>query len=149
MNYPKYLQKFQLNKLKKAIVTEVTCANNSDLVIALSLGLGIFLAFSPVWGFQTVLAVSLAFLFRLNKALTLITVNISSIPPFIPLILIAGYQTGALVLTGSFQKEVPQLMSFKSLGENYYQFVIGSLIFAFLVGALFFIVAYLILKKFR
>lgn len=123
--------------------------DNSNSVIALSLSLGAFLAFSPAWGFQTALAISLAILLRLNKVLTLITVNISSIPPLIPLIFIAGYQTGALILKGEFQKEVPNLMSLKGLGENYLQFALGSLIFAFAIGLFFYFVTYLLLKRFR
>ena len=144
MDYHAYLQKFGFAKIRKAIVSEITCDDNSNTVIALSLALGAFLAFSPTWGFQTALAVSLAVLLRLNKVLVLIAVNISSIPPLIPLILLAGYQTGTLVLNGQFQSKVPDLMNLKTLGENYLQFALGSFIVAFLVGLIFFSATYLI-----
>ena len=144
MDYHAYLQKFGFAKIRKAIVSEITCDDNSNTVIALSLALGAFLAFSPTWGFQTALAVSLAVLLRLNKVLVLIAVNISSIPPLIPLILLAGYQTGTLVLNGQFQSKVPNLMNLKTLGENYLQFALGSFIVAFLVGLIFFSATYLI-----
>ncbi|WP_320017902.1 DUF2062 domain-containing protein [Labilibaculum manganireducens] len=143
------MQRFKLDKLKKVIVTEVTCTDNSNSVIALSLALGVFLAFSPAWGFQTVLAISLALFLKLNKVLALITVNISSIPPLIPLIVIAGYQTGALVLHGEFQKEVPDLMDLRNLGENYLQFALGSLVFAIMIGVIFYLVIFLILGRYR
>ena len=149
MGYHAYLQKFGFAKIRKAIVSEITCDDNSNTVIALSLALGAFLAFSPTWGFQTALAVSLAVLLRLNKVLVLIAVNISSIPPLIPLILLAGYQTGTLVLNGQFQSKVPDLMNLKTLGENYLQFALGSFIVAFLVGLIFFSATYLILKRYR
>lgn len=149
MNYQAYLEKFSFAKVKKVVFAEITAANNSNSVIALSLALGAFLAFSPAWGFQTALAISLAVLFRLNKILVLITVNISSIPPLIPLILIAGYQVGTFALTGAFQSEVPDLMNLKTLGENYLQFAIGSLLVASGIGALFFLVIYFLLKRFR
>jgi len=149
MNYQAYIEKFKPSRVKKAVVDEITAANNSNSVIALSLALGAFLAFSPAWGFQTALAISLAVLFRLNKVLVLITVNISSIPPLIPLILIVGYQVGTFILTGAFQSEVPDLMNLKTLGENYLQFAIGSLLVASSIGALFFVVIYLLLKRFR
>lgn len=139
----------QFGKVKRAVVAEITCADNSNTVIALSLALGVFLAFSPAWGFQTVLAISLALFFKLNKVLALITVNISSIPPLIPLIIVVGYQTGALVLHGEFQNEVPDLMNLKNLGENYFQFALGSLLFAILIGFIFYLVIYLILGRYR
>jgi len=149
MNYQAYIEKFKPSRIKKAVVDEITAANNSNSVIALSLALGAFLAFSPAWGFHTALAILLAVLFRLNKVLVLITVNISSIPPLFPIILLAGYQVGTFAFTGAFQSEVPDLMNLKTLGENYLQFAIGSLLLASGVGALFFIVIYFLLKRFR
>lgn len=149
MNYKRVLERFSIRKVKNVIVAEITCADNSNATIALSLALGIFLAFSPAWGFQTALAISLALLLKLNKVLALITVNISSIPPLIPLIIVAGYQTGALVLHGEFQKEVPDLMNLKNLGENYLQFALGSLVFAVVIGTIFYLVIYLILGRYR
>ncbi|PKQ65064.1 hypothetical protein BZG02_04325 [Labilibaculum filiforme] len=149
MNYQSVLRRLKLDKVKNTIVSEVTCVDTSNVTIALSLSLGVFLAFSPAWGFQTVLAISLALLLKLNKVLALITVNISSIPPLIPLIIIAGYQTGALVLHGEFQNEVPDLMNLRNLGENYLQFALGSFVFALMIGVIFYLVIYLILGKYR
>jgi len=143
------LHRFDSSKVRKAIASEISCIDNSNSTIALSLALGIFLAFSPAWGFQTILAISLALLFKLNKVLVLITVNISSIPPLIPLIVIAGYQTGAFVLHGEFQKEIPDLMNLSTLGENYLQFALGSLVFAILIALIFYLVIYLILGRYR
>jgi uncharacterized protein (DUF2062 family) len=140
---------FEIGKVKKAILAEITCVDNSNSLIAISLSLGIFIAFSPAWGFQTILALFLALLFRLNKVLVLITVNISSIPPLIPLIIVSGYQTGALVLQGEFQKEVPDLLHFKTLGENYLQFALGSLVMASLIGLIFYLGIFLLLGKYR
>ena len=149
MNYKRVLDRFRISKVKSVIVAEITEANNSNSDIAMSLALGLFLAFSPAWGFQTVLAISLALVFKLNKVLTLLTVNISSIPPLIPLIFLAGYQTGALVLNGEFQQNVPDLMSFKSLGENYLQFALGSFLFAIMLALVFYLVIYMILGRYR
>lgn len=149
MNYQSVLRRLKLGKVKKVIVAEFTCVENTNTTISLSLSLGVFLAFSPAWGFQTVLAISLALLFKLNKVLALITVNISSIPPLIPLIVIAGYQTGALVLHGEFQKDVPDLLNLSTLGENYLQFALGSLVFSITIGLISCLVIYLILGRYR
>ena len=149
MNYQTVLRRLKLDKVKKAIINEIKCAENTNTRIALSLSLGVFLAFSPAWGFQTVLAISFALLLKLNKVLTLITVNISSIPPLIPLIIIAGYQTGALILYGEFQENIPDLMDLSTLGDNYLQFALGSLIVALGLGIFSYLTFYLLLKKFR
>lgn len=149
MNYQTVFRRLKLDKVKKAIVSEIKCAENTNATIALSLSLGVFLAFSPAWGFQTVLAISLALLLKLNKILTLITVNISSVPPLIPLIVIAGYQTGALLLHGEFQENIPDLMNLSTLGKNYLQFALGSFILASGLGIFFYLTFYLLLKKFR
>lgn len=149
MNYKKVLERFSISKVRKVIVAEITCAETSNATIALSLALGVFFAFSPAWGFQTVLTISLALFLKLNKVLALITVNISSIPPLIPLIVIAGYQTGALVLHGEFQKKIPDLMNLRNLGENYLQFALGSLVFALMTGFIFYLVIYLVLGRYR
>ena len=143
------MERFSISKVRKVIVAEITCAETSNATIALSLALGVFFAFSPAWGFQTVLTISLALFLKLNKVLALITVNISSIPPLIPLIVIAGYQTGALVLHGEFQKKIPDLMNLRNLGENYLQFALGSLVFALMTGFIFYLVIYLVLGRYR
>ncbi|MGQ1908406.1 DUF2062 domain-containing protein [Marinifilum sp. RC60d5] len=149
MNYQAYIEKFKFSNIKTTIVSEITAADNSNYVIALSLALGAFLAFSPAWGFQTALAIALALVFRLNKVLVLLSVNLSSIPPLIPLILLAGYQAGSFTLYGKFQNQVPDLTNLKTLGENYLQFALGSFIVSIAVGTVFFITIYFLLKIFR
>lgn len=149
MNYQAYIEKFRFSRIKQMVISEVTAARQSNSTVAASLAMGAFLAFSPAWGFQTMLAISLAVLLRLNKVLVLLTVNISSIPPLIPLILLAGYQGGAFILTGQFQSEVPDLTNLKTLGENYLQFAIGSFVVACIVGGIFYCVSFLLLKRYR
>ena len=59
--------------------------------------MGIFFGIAPLWGAQLFLALAVAWLLRLNKAISLLVSNIS-IPPMIPIILFASYKTGGLVL---------------------------------------------------
>lgn len=40
--------------------------------IALAFGIGVFIAFFPIWGVHTAMALGIAFLFRLSRAATLI-----------------------------------------------------------------------------
>lgn len=136
-------------KIKEKIINEITCKENSNQNIALSLALGLLIALSPAWGFQTILAISLAALFRLNKVLALITVNISSIPPLIPIVILGGYQVGFFLFNGYFQTEVPDLSNLKTLGENYLQFALGSLVVACCISSLFYGIVLLIVRTYR
>jgi glycosyltransferase involved in cell wall biosynthesis len=72
-------------------------SEESPLTKALSVAVGIFFGIAPLWGAQLFLALVVAWVFRLNKAISLLVSNIS-IPPMIPFILYASYKTGALVL---------------------------------------------------
>ena len=67
--------------------------------ITFSVMLGVFMGIVPIWGYQLVTAIALAYLFRLNKLLVIVAANIS-LPPMIPLILYLSYLTGSLVLGG-------------------------------------------------
>lgn len=53
--------------------------------------MGIF----PIWGFQLIVAIALAFYWRLNKALVILAANIS-IPPMMPFILFFSHLSGRI-----------------------------------------------------
>jgi glycosyltransferase involved in cell wall biosynthesis len=81
----------------KTLISEyITSEDEPALIKALSVGVGIFLGIAPLWGLQIILALAISWLLRLNKAITVLTSNIS-IPPMIPLILWASYRTGGLI----------------------------------------------------
>jgi len=64
---------------------------------AASIAFGIFMGIVPVWGFQLLIGIPLALLFRLNKALFLLAANIS-IFPFTAFILLGSIITGKWLL---------------------------------------------------
>jgi glycosyltransferase involved in cell wall biosynthesis len=64
---------------------------------AASVGFGFFMGIVPVWGFQLAIGIPLTMLFRLNKALFLLSANVS-IFPFTPFIWMASLMTGKWVL---------------------------------------------------
>ena len=53
--------------------------------VALALAIGVFLSFTPFWGFQTLLALLMAWIFRLNRAVTLAGtwINLPWFAPFV------------------------------------------------------------------
>jgi len=123
--------------------------DDSNLKKALSVGFGVFMGIVPIWGFQLIVAIGLAFAFRLNKALVIIAANIS-IPPMIPFILFLSHLTGAL-----WMGDRAQLISFhdpitlEMVSKNSVQYVLGAVTFAIIAGIIFGTFTYLGLKLFR
>ncbi len=79
----RYFRRKGIKRLFKENILESDGDNKSK---ALSIALGIFIGVSPFWGFHTVLALSLATVFKLNKFLTFVFSQIS-LAPFIPFII--------------------------------------------------------------
>ncbi len=103
----------------------------------------------PIWGFQLAVAISLSFLFRLNKALVIIAANIS-IPPLIPFILFLSHLTGALWMGKraqyiSFSTDI----TFDLIQASFFQYVVGAVTLAIITGVIFGVVTYGMLKLTR
>jgi uncharacterized protein (DUF2062 family) len=103
----------------------------------------------PLWGFQLAIAITLAFLLRLNKVLVILAANIS-IPPMIPLILFLSHLTG-----GIWMGENAQSISFSSaitydmMKARFIQYLAGATTLALAAGILFGSVTYVLLKIFK
>jgi uncharacterized protein (DUF2062 family) len=65
--------------------------------------LGIFIGIVPIYGLQSLTAVGVALLFRLNKPLTVAATFISN-PLLQPFIIFTSVELGCLLRTGSFQR---------------------------------------------
>jgi uncharacterized protein (DUF2062 family) len=107
--------------------------------------MGIF----PVWTLQLVIAITLAFIFRLNKVLVILAANIS-IPPMIPLILFLSHLTGGIwmgenVQHISFSKEI----TIETMKASFVQYLLGAVTLACIAGILFGGVTYIGLKLFK
>ena len=127
------LKKKYYSKLREHLLNP----HESDFVKAISVGFGIFMGIVPIWGFQLVAAIVLAFLFRLNKVLVVIAANIS-IPPMIPVILFLSYCTGSLWMGNeavpiSFSDDI----TLKMMKNSFEQYVAGAITLALLAGAIF------------
>ena len=99
----------------------------------------------PLWGFQMLIAISIAILFKLNKALVLIAANIS-FPPFIPVILYLSHLTGKIwmgknAVTLSFSKGLDLDMMYNS----FLQYVLGAITLALIGGLIFGFLTFLLL----
>ena len=64
---------------------------------AFALAVGVFISFTPFWGFQTVLALLVATVFRLNHGVTLVGTWLN-LPWFAPFVYAGAVKLGALLL---------------------------------------------------
>ena len=113
-----------------------------------SIALGIFMGIAPVWGWQMMIALALAVVFKLNKAITLIASNIS-IPPMIPFILFASYLTGGLVMNSPERIDYSPGITLEFVEKNLLQYVVGALIFGACLALLTGLATYLVLAILR
>ena len=98
---------------------------------------GIFIGIVPIYGFQTLAAVGIALLFRLNKPLTLACTFINN-PLFLPLIIFSSVELGCLLLYGSFQRlTMSSLVAMRGHinKEQFVIWVVGSAALGILLGS--------------
>jgi glycosyltransferase involved in cell wall biosynthesis len=113
-----------------------------------SIALGVFMGIVPVWGWQMAIALALAILLKLNKAITLVASNIS-IPPLIPFILFASYLTGGLIFNNHQAINYDSGITFEFVKKNFLQYIVGALFFGAAMGILAGLATWLMLIIFR
>lgn len=120
----------------------------SNFKKALSIGFGVFMGIVPIWGFQLLIGIPLAVLFRMNKVLFIAAANIS-IPPMIPFIIYGSFLSGQLFLTGETNTAQLTDLSLEAIRANAYQYVVGACVFATVAFGAVFLVSFGLLKLFR
>lgn len=134
--------------IREFINNNIFLAKDTNLQISLAVALGIFTGILPIWGFQLLLALVLAHLFRLSKLITGVAANIS-IPPNIPMLLFLSYITGGIVMgTGSSIKFSTNL-TVKSFETNLMQYLVGSVVLSVVAGIAAGLITFFILQIFR
>ncbi len=124
--------------------------NSSETVLkrSLSVAFGVFMGIIPIWGFQLVAAIALAFLFRLNKPLVILFANIS-IPPMIPLILFLSLVCGKLWISNADIPMFNSSLSLETVKPFLLQYIIGSISLAILSAIVFGTLTFIVLSTFR
>lgn len=143
--YPKKL--LSIDTLKR-IKHEAIKSEETNYKKALSIGFGFFMGIIPLWGFQLLIGIPLALLFRMNKVLFIASANIS-IPPIIPFIIYFSLLTGQLFVHGDFEHS--QLLDFSSdvVQKNIQQYFIGATVLAIIAFLVSFVFSYLFLSLVR
>lgn len=78
---------------------ELLCLDDPPRRLALALAVGVFISCTPFWGLQTVLAIVVAALFRLNRAVTILGMWLN-LPWFAPFVYGAAIKVGLMVAPG-------------------------------------------------
>jgi glycosyltransferase involved in cell wall biosynthesis len=140
-----FINNFRKKSFKRFIKEDVLESDGTNRTKAFSIALGVFIGFSPFWGFHTLLTISLAVLFKLNKVLAFVASNVS-LPPFIPFIIAAALFLGAPFVHGE-SNILSQEWNFELIKNNLLQYVIGSFILATTMSAISGIATFLFLNK--
>jgi uncharacterized protein (DUF2062 family) len=122
--------------------------NESISKRSLSVAFGIFMGIIPIWGFQLVAAIALAFAFRLNKPLVILFANIS-IPPMIPLILFLSMCCGRFWLGGTTLPLLDSSLNLETIKPFLEQYILGSISLAILAAFVFGAATFILLSNFR
>ncbi|UQB67643.1 DUF2062 domain-containing protein [Epilithonimonas zeae] len=140
-----FFRNFKKKSLRKFIKEDVLESDGSNRIKAFSIALGTFIGLSPFWGFQTLIVISLAVVFKLNKVLAFVFSNVS-LPPFIPFIIAASLFIGAPFVSGE-SDFLNHDLNFELVKNNLLQYVIGSFILATTVATIFGLGFYFFLNK--
>ncbi|MEO8933743.1 MAG: DUF2062 domain-containing protein [Xanthomarina sp.] len=134
--------------LKRFFVEDLLGSNDSPKKKALSIALGTFIGFSPLWGFHTLLTISLAVFLRLNKAISFAFSNVS-LPPFIPFIILASLELGQLVLGEKISYSIEEMMDNFEAIEHLKVYLVGSFTLAIIGAVVFGLIGYVFFSFFN
>ena len=81
----------------RARLAALLSLDDSPWRTAAGLASGVFISFTPFWGFQTLLALLIATVFRLNRGVTLLGTWLN-LPWFAPFVYAGAVKLGALLL---------------------------------------------------
>jgi uncharacterized protein (DUF2062 family)/SAM-dependent methyltransferase len=95
---------------------------------------GIFIGIVPIYGFQTLAALGLAVLFKLNKPLTFAATFINN-PVLLPALVVSSIEAGCFLLTGRFQPWKLSAFTMAHAKEELLFWAVGSVVVGVIVGA--------------
>jgi len=134
--------------IREFFLKHILHSQDSTARITVSVMFGAFMGITPIWGYQLITAIALAYLFRLNKALVIVAANIS-IPPIIPLIIYLSFLTGSIVLGAGTHPVIDYPITFEFVKSNLIQYIVGSIILAMIVSLFSGLCMFIILKWIR
>ena len=144
----KFLKALRKTSVRKFYRDYIINSGDSNAKVTWSVMLGVFLGVIPIWGFQMLVAFSTAYFLKLNRFVTVAASNIS-IPPMLPFILFLSYYTGGILLGTTNEVHYSAGFTYEWVKDNIVQYLLGSIVFAFLLSLLLGIITFLLLRIFR
>ena len=139
------LLKLKRKGIKRFFVENVLQSSDSPIKKSLSIALGVFIGIAPFWGFQTVLALGISAVLKLNKFIAFAFSNIS-IPPMIPVIIWLSLKMGIWIFNSDTDISYDGLTSDFDFLESLKEYVVGSFALAFLSAIVFGTLGFVFLK---
>ena len=143
-----FTRSLKKKSFKGFIKEYVVDSNDSNSKLSWSVALGLFVGLTPFWGWQLMIAFGVAYIFKLNKFVTVAASNIS-IPPILPFLLILSYFTGGLVLGLNTKLSYGSGINFAWIKHNLLQYVVGSFLLGVIFAVVFGLLTFLLLEVFR
>ncbi len=119
----------RLRRTLKRILTE----QSSPARLGWAVGVGVFIAVTPLYGLHLIMAVTAATAFGLNRTLTVLASNFP-LPIFQPALALGGLQLGAATLTGEFLPISLETLYELDLWQVGAQWTVGTLMLGSLLG---------------
>lgn len=129
----RFVHSLTKENIKRFIADNITHSRESNLRISLAVAFGVFMGIFPVWGYQMIIAGVAAHFLGLNKVITLVASNIS-LPPAIPFLLFGSYVTGGWLLHRPLSLAFHDV-SFATVRDSLAQYLLGSVVFGIICGA--------------
>ena len=141
-------RKLKKKGVKRFIVENVLGSNDSPQKKALSIALGIFIGMTPLWGFHTILVLSLALILNLNKTIAFAFSNVS-LPPFIPFIVFGSFVLGNYILGQNETYNLETITTDLEILKHLKTYIIGSFTLATISAITLGILSYFIFLIFQ
>lgn len=143
-----FIQDIKRNGIRDFIKTHLLSRKESNMKKTLAVMLGVFIGISPFWGWQTLIVLSLAIAFKLNKFIAIVASNIS-IPPMIPIILFGSFKLGGVILNRPSSLKYNSGINFEIITKDIIQYVTGSLCLGALAAISIGLITFIFLITFR
>lgn len=136
-------------KALKAVWAEFYSPGQTDAVKALSAAFGVFMGIIPIWGLQTVTALFLSVVFKLNKAIVALFLMVS-FPPLMPVVIYLSYKAG-LCWMGSkaVNSTFDTKLTLRNINVHLEQYLYGSISLAIAASAVFGLLTFALLKTIK
>ncbi|MFD2542759.1 DUF2062 domain-containing protein [Lacinutrix gracilariae] len=140
-------RKLKKKGIKRFFIEDFLGHQDSPTKKALSVALGVFIGLSPFWGFHTLIVISLAILFNLNKAIAFGFSNVS-LPPFIPFVLYASSKIGQTILGVDYNYTLEMFKNGFEITDHLKTYVVGSFTLAIIAATVLGIASFIVFSVF-